>query len=497
MAISYCGLCIFTARPLWKELPAIRLPETDSGNVALAKMNRFSIRRAAAVFLGAFILLWPAFLNRLPLLFPDSMAYVSAGGPVARALFLHKFSTYYGMRSLIYGLGIFPFHWNITLWPVAALQAFIAAYVLWLVIRSIVIRQTVLYYLIVCALLSLLTTLSWYSVLILPDILGPILYLCVYLIVFVRETLSRMERAAIFVIMWWAVASHGSHLLVAAGLCALLILLLVFRCEFMQRHWRAVGTVVVIILIAVAAQVGLNAFLTGQPSLNGDWPPVLTARIIVDGPGREYLETHCPAANLAICEDVQNLPNTADDFLWSDNGIWARASEEKQARMQREEMKFLLATLRAYPVDQFKKSAVNFGNQLTTLGLDDLGSNDWVLGVFDEVLPREKSSYERSRQIRDALPLEFFSSIQEWTVIASLIVIAAFLPYMWRRRPVQILGLSVVIISSVLMNALVTGILSGVETRYQSRVIWLAPLLAGVLLLNWHEHRVLGRSNAE
>ena len=485
------------ARLRWKEFPAIRLPKTDSGNAAPKEARRFSIWRVAAVFLGALILLWPAFLNRFPLLFPDSIAYVSAGGPVARALFLHKFSTYYGMRSLIYSLGIFPFHWNITLWPVAALQALLAAYVLWLVIRSIVTRQTVRCYLILCAALSLLTTLSWYSVLILPDILGPILYLCVYLIVFVRKTLSRMERAGVFVIMWWAVASHGSHLLVAAGLCALLICLVVFRCQFMERRWRSVGAVILTVIFTAATQVGLNAFLTGKPSLNGDWPPVLAARIIVDGPGRQYLETHCPEANLAICEDVHNLPNTADDFLWSDTGIWERASEEKQARMQREEMKFLLATLRAYPVEQFKKSAANFGNLLTTLGLDDLGSNDWVLGAFDDALPREKSSYERSCQIRDALPLEFFSSIQEWTVIASLIVIAALVPYLWHRRPARILGLSLIIISSVLMNALVTGVLSGVETRYQSRVIWLVPLLAGVLLLNWREHRTLGRSNAE
>jgi hypothetical protein len=485
------------SRLRWKEFPAIRLSKTDSGNAAPTERSRFSIWRAAAVFLGALILLWPAFLNRLPLLFPDSMTYIGAGRPVARALFLHKFSTYYGMRSLVYSLGIFPFHWNTTLWPVAALQALLAAYVLWLVVRSIVTRQTVLSYLILCALLSLLTTVSWYSVLILPDILGPILYLCIYLIVFVRETLSRMERAAVFVIMWWAVASHGSHLLVAAGLCALLILLLIFRCQFMQRRWRSVGAVILVLVFTAATQVGLNAFLTGKPSLNGDWPPVLAARIIVDGPGREYLETHCPEANLAICEDVHNLPNTADDFLWSDSGIWARASEEKQARMQHEETKFLLATLRAYPVEQLKKSAANFGNLLTTVGLDDLGSNDWVLGAFDDSLPREKSRYERSRQIRDALPLEFFSSIQKWTVIVSLIVIAAFIPYSWRYRAARILGLSAIIISSVLMNALVTGILSGVETRYQSRVIWLLPLLAGVLLLNWREHRTLGRSNAE
>jgi hypothetical protein len=427
------------------------------------------------------------------------MAYLADGGPVARALFLHQFSNYYGMRSLIYSLGIFPFHWDVTLWPVAALQALLAAYVIWLVLRSFVTRQTLPCYLILCASLSLLTTLSWYAVLILPDILGPILYLSVYLIVFARETLSRAERAAVIVIIWWAVASHGSHLIVAAGLCALLILFSVLHFKFMQRRWRAVGAVIVVILFSVAAQVGLNKYLTGKPSLNADWPPILMARLIADGPGRQYLETHCPDARFAICEDVQHLPTSesTDDFLWSDKGIWQSASEEKQARLQHEEMRFVLATIRAYPAEQLKKSAANFGNQLTALGLDDLGSNDWVLGEFDQVLPREKSSYERSRQIADALPLEFFSSVQEWTVIASLIVIAAFFPYVWRHRPARIFGIGVVIISTVLANALVTGVLSGVETRYQSRVIWLLPLLAALLILDWRGNRRLHRTNAE
>jgi hypothetical protein len=485
------------ARPGRKESRAIRLHESDSGNTVPAETRQFSIWRATSVFLGALILFWPAILNRLPLLFPDSMTYLASGSPVARALFLHKFSNYYGMRSLIYSLGIFPFHWNVTLWPVAALQALLAAYVIWLVARSIVTRQIVLRYLILCALLSVLTSLSWYSVLILPDILGPILYLCIYLFVFARETLSRLDRAALIVIIWWAAASHGSHLVVAAGLCVLLILLLVFRCRFMERRWRSVGAVMLVLAFSAAAQIALNAYLTGEPSLNGDWPPLLMARVIVDGPGRVYLETHCPDAKFAICEDAHNLPDSADDFLWSDKGIWQSASDEKQARLQHEEMRFVLATIRAYPAEQLKKSAANFGNQLTALGLDDLGSNDWVLGQFDEVLPREKSSYQRSRQIADALPLEFFSSVQVWTVIASLVAIAAFIPYVWRRRPARILGIGVVIISTVLANALVTGVLSGVETRYQSRVIWLLPLLAALLILDWRGYRSLHRTNAE
>jgi hypothetical protein len=49
----------------------------------------------------------------------------------------------------------------------------------------------------------------------------------------------------------------------------------------------------------------------------------------------------------------------------------------------------------------------------------------------------------------------------------------------------------------VIMNAFVTGVLSGVEPRYQSRVIWLLPLLAGLLILDWRGRRSLHRMDAE
>ena len=351
--------------PFLKEIPAIPR-ETDSENDASAETQRFSVWRSLTVLLGALILSWPAFLNRFPLIFPDSLTYIGDGHIIARRLFLHQMSDYYGMRSRLYSLGIYPFHWNTVLWPVAALQALIAAYVIWLVVRSIVARQTMLWYLVLCATLSLFTSVSWYAILILPDILGPVFYLCVYLIVFARQSLSRADFALLMVIMWWAVASHGSHLVVALGLCALLILLLIFHSRIMDRRWRAVATVIVILMITATTQTALNYFLTGKPSLNGDWPPVLTARILVDGPGREYLETHCPDAKLLLCEDVHHLPDTADDFLWSDNGIWLSASDEKRVQLQSEEIRFVIATVRAYPLEQFKKSAANFGNELIT-----------------------------------------------------------------------------------------------------------------------------------
>jgi len=175
-----------------------------------------AIRRSGAVLVGAVLMTWPALYNRYPLLYPDSISYLEDGRLVARALFLQKFSADYGGRSFIYYLGILPFHWNITAWPIVALNAFLTAYVIWLVVRSISPQQTVMRHLALTVALSVFTGLGWFVSIIMPDILGPVLYLCIYLLVFARQGLSRGERLTLIPIAWWAVASHVTHLMFGA-----------------------------------------------------------------------------------------------------------------------------------------------------------------------------------------------------------------------------------------------------------------------------------------
>jgi hypothetical protein len=447
--------------------------------------NSPSLARAGAVLLGALFMMWPAFFNRYPLLYPDSMTYLANGSPVARALFLHQLSDYYGMRSFIYSLGILPLHWNATLWPIVALQALLIAYVIWLVVRSILPMRTVLWYLFLVAFLSLLTSASWFASLIMPDILGPVLYLCIYLLVFARDDLSRRERIAVVGIACWAVASHATHLMLGAGICLLLAALWpIFRNGFMSGRLRALGQVAAIVLIAAFAQVALNSYLYGKPSLNGERPPFLTARLIADGPGRWYLEQHCSEAKFAGCGRVRDLGHDSDQFLWSDDGVWTTSSSEAQEQMLREEIPFALATLRTYPRAQLTISGANFWQQLNTfeIGFDP---NDWMVQQFDEVLPTGKARFLQSRQASNNLPFDFISMIQNWTVVASLALIVIFGILLWRRWTPRLAGLALVIIPAVLANAFVTGVLSTVEDRYQSRVVWLVPFLAVILIFTW------------
>jgi hypothetical protein len=62
-----------------------------------------------------------------------------------------------------------------------------------------------------------------------------------------------------------------------------------------------------------------------------------------------------------------------------------------------------------------------------------------------------------------------------------------------RHRSGRVTGLTTIIVMAVVANAAVTGILSNVEDRYQARVIWLVPLLAGVLVLEWLDSTQFGQ----
>jgi hypothetical protein len=308
------------------------------------------------------------------------------------------------------------------------------------------------------------------------------------LLVFARDTLGRAERISLYPIVWWAATAHATHFLLAVCLCMLLAAFAVFRPRW-QHRLVAVGEATAILALAAAAQMALHGYLYGHVTLNGERRPYLMARIISDGPGLWYLEQNCSHLQWTVCNHLQQLSTDTDAFLWSEDGIFERASDEDRVRLSNEEMPLVLAAVRAYPRQQFSRSAANFEGQLGAFGCYGFDAGQWTLTQFDSVLPSSRARYIESRQARDALPLDLVSEIQWWTVVASLAVIAGLIPILWRRHSERLAGLGLVVVSMVVINALVTGVLSVVDDRYGCRVIWLLPLLAGLAILDWLHQR--------
>jgi len=467
----------------------VNQPKATKPHSAHARHGSSSFASLSAISLATLFFLWPAFYNRFPLLMADSMTYLADGPPVARAIFLHQFSVYYGMRSLIYSLVILPFHRNINPWPVTVIQSLAAAWVLWLVVRSFSTRNTARRYLYLTALLSVFTSIAWYTCFIMPDVLGPLAYLAIFLLFFAQQSLSGVEKTGLVLVAFWGITAHSTHLLLAAALIFLLALYAVFERWPFRRTVPALGRVSAALLLAVLAQIALYAFLDGKPSLNGERPPYLTARVIADGPGRWYLQSHCATERWAACGHLANLTGDADSFLWGDDAPYEIASEDEKDLYRAQDVPFFLATMRAYPRQQLQRSAANFLGQLMAFGLYDFDSSDWILAQFNQTIPSSRASYLRSREANNALPLDALTALQFKTIFASLAMIAVFVPLLWRRHAKSLPGLALVVFSTVVLNALLTGALSIVDERYQCRVIWMIPLLAGICVIDWLEQR--------
>jgi hypothetical protein len=421
------------------------------------------------------------------------MAYLRDGVQVVRKLLLHDQSVGYSGRSLIYAIGILPFHLNVTPWPIVGLNALLVAYVLFLVVRSFRLRHSLAAYMLLVGMLSAGTGLGWFVAFVMPDILGPVLYLIIYLVAFCWETLSPRQRVLVIVIGCWAAASHLTHLLLAVGLCGVVAAVLLVQ----RRAWlAAIGRMAMIILLAMLSQLAINALIFGKPSLAGEHPPFLLARVIADGPGRWYLSKNCGELQLSICKHLQNLPSDSNDFLWEADGIWQTASLAEQNRLREEEMTVIYGTLIAYPLEELRISTGNFLRQLRTFKIDINWTTPWMLEMLDTVIPSSKEQYLASRQVRQTLNEELFNSVHEWSVFASILIITLGMAFLRGSWTPKLVGLASVILFVVVANAAVTGILSEVDDRYQGRVIWLLPLLASIFVLLFINGRLALRLSA-
>ncbi len=429
---------------------------------------------------------WPAIWNGFPFLYSgDSISYLASGKVVARALALREFSAYYGDRSLIYSLGILPFHWNTSAWPIVGLNALLTAYVIWLVVRSLLPHRTVRAYLALSVPLCTLTNLGWFVGIIMPDILGPILYLSFYLLAFFGDKISRTERVALIVVSWWAVMSHASHLIIAAGLVVLITFVFILQRQSRHQWGHIIRKLAAILLAAILTQLLLYTYLIGEPRLHGNQYPFLMARVLTDDPGRWYLERRCEKPDLLICEHVHELPDSPANFLWDDSGIWQLSSPSKRERLHAEEIQVVLGTIAMYPWEQIRVSTSHFLRQIKTFGLSEHArTSNWVLENVDNVLPGARSSYMDSRQMQKTLHERLFTLVETLTVTISLLVVVVSMTMLRQRWSHHLIALASVVAFVMLANAAVTGILSQVAPRYQGRVIWLLPLLAGLLILS-------------
>jgi hypothetical protein len=184
-----------------------------------------------SVPVAAALLLWPALWNGYPIVFADTGTYLSQA--------IHRYAGW--DRPVFYSLFMVPLHATVTTWPVVAVQALLAAWVLRLACRVLAPGLPEAIYLAAMAALSVGTWLPWLVCALMPDVFTPLLVLVLCMLALVPERIKHRERTALAGLATIMIASQLSSLPLACALAGALLVIRTAAGPRQRPHGRPSG----------------------------------------------------------------------------------------------------------------------------------------------------------------------------------------------------------------------------------------------------------------
>lgn len=436
-------------------------------HAAAARFGRV-LRSAVTHALMAAIILLPALWNGFPFVFADTGGYLLR--PLTGSLDLG--------RSALYGaflaLGIPTDFWfNIVV------QALLTAWITGIVLRAEGLARPAAR-IAAIAILCVGTSLPWYADQLMPDVFLPLAVLAFYLLAFASSRLRRWEVVALTAVIAFSTAAHMSIYAVSLVLFALLAALWASASRTPLPRPRLAGPFTGIVCGTVLI-LAFNYAIAGLPVFTPGGPTFLFARLLQDGFVKTYLDRNCPNPSLELCRYRGELPDQGDDWLWDGGsplaklGGWSAYAPEAR--------RIIVASVLQQPGAQFaavlKDTLAQLGAVATGNGFDgkDTWHTEWAL---KEHAPRALLRFDRSAQRNDAIDFHLINLLQIPLAVGASLSLPVLVLLCWRRRTGRT-ALGLTVLTGLLANAAVCATFSGVNDRYQSRLVSIAVLAAALL----------------
>jgi hypothetical protein len=409
------------------------------------------------------MLIAPALWNGYPLLQWDT------GGYLARWYEGYLVPS----RSTVFGLYL-HFGEDSNFWINLGIQALATLWILQLTLRVFGILRPLRLAAVSTALI-LTTALPWLASTLLTDIFAGLSVLSLLILVLHGEKISGIEKFSLFVFTAFAAATHSATLAVLLGLCC-------------------VGWIARLLLparIAVAGLVrgsltivaGAAMLLSANSALSGHfaWTPggygVAFGRMLQDGIVTRYLRDHCALQKLKLCPYRDELPATADQFLWG-NSMFNTLGRFKGMN---DEMGFIVThSLAEYPLWQAEAAIVATAEQLGHVATGE-GTNGWIphtYGIIERYLPAQLVPMRAAHQQHWDINFAVINWLHVPVALASmLLVFGMFGRAIWRRQIDDLALLATTVSFAMLGNAFICGVISGPHDRYGARMAWIATLV--------------------
>ncbi|MGY4468793.1 hypothetical protein ACVWWK_004502 [Bradyrhizobium sp. LB9.1b] len=335
-----------------------------------------------------------------------------------------------------------------------AVQSVATLWLLQLTLRVLGLMQT-FRFVAISLLLILSTALPWLASMLLTDIFAGLSVLSLFLLVVAGPRTSVLEKISLFVFTAFAAATHSATLGVLLGLCVAgwMVRPLLGRRLPIAGLAQASMTIVAGGLMLVSANHALSGKWAWTPGGYG----VAFGRMMQDGIVARYLNDHCPRERYKLCPYRNELPATADEFLWGKSMFNTLGRFEG---MNDEMGTIVVHSLTDYPAWQAGAALKAMGQQLLHVATGE-GTNGWIphtYGVIERYIPAQVAQMRAARQQHWAVNFDEVNWLHVPVALASMLALVVLLALSLRNRRLDDLTLLAATVGLALLgNAFISA----------------------------------------
>jgi hypothetical protein len=438
--------------------------QTGDAGISNTQILRARTAETGSVWIAVVViplfLVAPALWNGYPLLQWDT------GGYLARWYEGYLVPS----RSTVFGLYL-HFGEGSSFWINLGLQALATLWILQLTLRVLGLNQP-LRLLWIGLLLILTTALPWIASMLLTDIFAGLAVLALFILVTQTDRISALETCALFCFTAFASATHSATLGVLFGLCCAGWIVRPFVRGRLALAGLLQGSATIV--AGAAMLLAANFALSGQLAWTPGGVGVAFGRMLQDGIVTQYLRDHCPQLELKLCPYRNELPPTADDFLWGNSMFNTLGRFEGM----NDEMGYIAThALAEYPLWQAKAAVVATVDQLLHVATGE-GTTGWLphtYGIIDRYIPSQTKPMRAAHQQHWEINFALVNWLHVPVALGSMLAVVAIAGHaIWRRRRDDLTLLAATVTLALLGNAVICGVISGPHDRYGARLVWIA-----------------------
>lgn len=429
----------------------------------------------ALVFItGIFLISWPMFYNRYPLVYSDTGTYLR------NSILLEQAPD----RPIGYGFFIRLLSWQAMTRNVIIGQAIIIWLVTYRVCRLHLNKPLLVHFLILCV-LAVASSLPWYASQLMPDIFSGAVVLTVYLLFF--DTKSWKGVLAYGILLSLICSTHYSYLLLSGfSIGALAILKLRYMFTSQKKWLYKTALSFAFVFVSAFCIMMCNYNQTGRFKLNFASNVFLTAKFTDGDILNTYLRDNCGKKNIPFCSLKDSLTNPMA-FIWSSELPFQKEFRSDWVKVN-DKCAVIVSDVFTTPKYLKLFIAEAWHSTLRQLGENKIGSGllqyykfgtpgDIISEHFESEFPQFLGARQNHENFEDLRVSRYI----DYIVLFSMIITIGGLLF----RPIRKKAgyLLFICLAGVVFNAFITASMANVYDRLQARITWIVEFSALIVLI--------------